>query len=288
MVDIVSIIIAVVSFVGALAAAGIAGWVTIFSDKRKRLSQAEALLEKYSDPLLIAAHDLQSRLYNLADQNVSSWIDLPGSKQINLIQYTSFLVGQFLSWTHIIRRESQFLRFATHKDNRRLTATLGAITDTLSTDKVEPAGFPFILWHSQQQALGEVMTVKEGDQHFSMGYSDFHDKWTGDAEFRKWFHGLEDSITQIARKKVDKDDVVPDFRLRRLQHLLIQLIRILDPEHLHWDTEHTSLCKRPPTCKCDTCTNDPPEQHTLPRQTDKEESPSPSLPLHRFESSDHS
>jgi hypothetical protein len=41
MVDIASIVVAVISFVGALVAAGFTAWFTYFSDERKRLSESE-------------------------------------------------------------------------------------------------------------------------------------------------------------------------------------------------------------------------------------------------------
>ena len=253
MVDIVSIIIAVIAFVGSLGAAAIAGWITLSSDERKRLSEAEKLLNKYRDPLLLVAQDLQSRLYNITDQNLTSWINHPGDKRDNLLQYTCFLVGQFLAWTNILRRESQFLRFATDKANKDFTTTLNAISYAFLTDGTGPLGFPFILWKGKQLAIGEIMTVKEDDQHFCMGYSDFHVKWTEDKEFQRWFHTLTDGITVIADARVSGEDSVPDQRLRRIQHLLVCLIHLLDPKGLRSDATRTKQCIPAWECSCSVC-----------------------------------
>src|SRR2546421_7758617 len=108
MVDVVSIVISVISFLGALLAAGITGWFTIYSDERKRLSESEKLVAKYRDPLLLAARDLQSRLFNILDNNLlGRFVNVPEeSKNIGLICYTSFLVGQYFAWTYILRRKT--------------------------------------------------------------------------------------------------------------------------------------------------------------------------------------
>jgi len=140
MVEVVSIIIAIVSFVGALVAAGITAWVTIFSDERKRLSEAEKLVGKYRDPLLLAAQDLQSRLYNIVDQEFTRLINDDERAKDNVLKYTCFLVGQYLSWTHILRRESQFLRFSTDKDNRDISAVLLDIRFAFLTHRTPNSG----------------------------------------------------------------------------------------------------------------------------------------------------
>lgn len=46
MVDVASIVVAVIALVGGLAAAAITGWFTYFSDERKRLNEAEKLIAK--------------------------------------------------------------------------------------------------------------------------------------------------------------------------------------------------------------------------------------------------
>lgn len=253
MVDIASIVIAVLACVGAIGAAALAGWVTIFSDERKRLSEAEKLVLKYRDPLLLAAQDLQSRLYNITDQGVTNYARYPGEERDNLLMYTSFLVGQYLSWTYILRREAQFLRFAIDKDNKELSTILSQIRHAFLTDATGPQGAPFMLWQGHQQAVGERMTVLERDQHFCMGYATFHAKWAEDGEFRRWFHPLVDGVTKIAEAGNAGEALVPDQRLRRLQHLLVDLILFLDPKGVRSEAKWTSRCRRAHTCDCSHC-----------------------------------
>src|SRR5271156_5798291 len=127
MVDIVSIVIAVLSLTGTLLTAGITAWFSFFTEERKRLSEAEKLVAKYRDPLLLAAQDLQSRLFNITELCILSWMERDKEQKDNLVQYTCFLIGQYLSWVHILRRQTQFLHFSTDKNNRELTRTLDLV-----------------------------------------------------------------------------------------------------------------------------------------------------------------
>lgn len=95
----ISVVIAVISFVGTLLTAGVTAWFTYFSDERKRLSEADKLVAKYHDPLLLACQDLQSRLYNITDQRMTDYYYDGRQKREYLLFYTAFVVGQYFSWT---------------------------------------------------------------------------------------------------------------------------------------------------------------------------------------------
>lgn len=148
MVDTVSIIIAIVSLAGSVLAAGFTGWVSYYLDETRRKADARRLVAKYHDPLLLASLDLQSRLWNITQNDL---LDMRGDEgKRDLIHvYTAFLVGQFLSWTYILRREAQFCRFSTQKGNRKMARTMDAISQVLSTDQT-PDEEPFMLWRGQQ------------------------------------------------------------------------------------------------------------------------------------------
>jgi len=305
MVDVASIVVAVISFVGALVATGFTAWFAYFSDERKRLSESEKLIAKYRDPLLLACQDLQSRLYNITDQGISNFFRKGGEQKKNLLLYTAFLVGQYLSWTHILRRQAQFLRFSTDTQNKELTKVLSGISYEFSTDKYNRDGLvPLMLWRGQQMAIGELMTVKEdGGELFCMGYAAFHQKWKEDGgfdirdgmgkvtgmsylpvdsedgqehhgkagnlgrveegneggkndwsgEFRPWFRSIIEDIGMIAIAKNERHAKIPDQRLRRLQHLLLDLIHILDDKSVRSEAKWTSPCHRAVICICSKC-----------------------------------
>jgi hypothetical protein len=180
MVDVSSIVVAILSLVGTLLI-GIAGLVyTWNSDERKRRSEAENLVAKYRDPLMIAAHDLRSRLYGLSDLGLAEFHRGDANHRDNLRMYTAFVVGQYLSWTYILQRKAQFLKFSTNKNNNHLTRILAQITDCFASGslKTDPDGTPFQLWRAHQIAIGELMTVHDGTELYCMGY----------AAFRKAYH----------------------------------------------------------------------------------------------------
>ena len=92
MVDIVAIVIAVISLIGSAISAGITALVTLQSDRAKRLSESEKLVAKYRDPLLLASMELQSRLYNILEQDLLFYYD-DASRRDFVTLYTAFLVG---------------------------------------------------------------------------------------------------------------------------------------------------------------------------------------------------
>jgi hypothetical protein len=304
MVDVAAIVIAVISFAGTVVAVCVATWSTYSSDERKRQTETEKLVAKYRDPLLLASQDLRSRLYGITDKGITMYFRDGGEKKENLLLYTAFVVGQYLSWTYILRRQAQFLRFSTGKTNKDLAKALDGVASEFSSDRLPADGGPFMLWRGKQMAIGEVMTVRDSDELFCIGYAAFHQKWVGNGwagaigegggaslptqapaektggedgedgvdtqdakadfwsgEFRPWFRSIiEDTIT-ITEAKNESRDPVPDQRLRRLQHLLLDLIEVLDEHNVRSKADpchramecNCSRCKGKTTCPCGTC-----------------------------------
>lgn len=250
MVDVVSIIIAVVSLVGSLAAAGFTGWISYYLDQAKQRKATKALIHKYRDPLTLAAYDLQSRIWGLVNKLLDYYED--EEKQENIYVYTAFLIGQYLSWTYILRRQAQFMRFSTEQTNQQLNRILDSITEQLSLDR-HLGEDPFMLWRGQQMAIGELMTMQEEGQLYCMGFAAFSKKYHGDAEFKKWFLPIERGVNLLvdARRRQDQ---VATFRLRRLQHLLIDLVLLLD---VHRETSQPNkqlkVAAAAYECKCENC-----------------------------------
>ena len=253
MIDTASIVIAVISLLGSLAAACFTGWISFYIDQIRRRAEAKALIHKYRDPLMLAAYDLQSRLFGLVQQNLLRYHDDEEKHEL-LYVYTMFLVGQYFSWTYILRRQAQFLRFSTDKTNKKLNVILDTITNEFSLDS-RPEEKPFMLWRGQQMALGETMTLEEEKgQLYCMGFAAFAHKYHNDEEFRKWFRPVEVSITTLvgAQKSESK---LATFRLRRLQHLFIDLILLLDQDRVATALHQYKRMKVDAAheCRCDNC-----------------------------------
>ncbi|CAG8978295.1 hypothetical protein HYALB_00010294 [Hymenoscyphus albidus] len=259
MVDTVSIILAVVSLVGSLISAGFTGWVSFYIDQVKRRSEAKALIHKYRDPLTLAAFDLQSRLYGLVQLDLLHYHEDEEKKNL-IYLYSAFLVGQYLSWTYILRRQGQFLNLSTDKSNnlnKRLDEVLSTITNEFSLDNRQGEN-PWMLWRGQQMAIGELMTKEEQGQLYCMGFAAFAHRYNTEPEFKHWFHSIEDGISMLVDARA-KQNRIATYRLRRVQHLLIDLVNLLDPVRLQSsankqhkvDPAHECLCSGCPSRKQD-------------------------------------
>jgi hypothetical protein len=252
MVDVVSIVIAVISLVGSAISAGITALVTLHSDRAKRLSESEKLVSKYRDPLLLASTELQSRLYNILENDFLAFYEDRSLRDLVTL-YTAFLVGQYFSWTYILRRKVQFLRFSTDKDTLKLSSTLVAIQQSFGTDSYGQEERLFTLWRGQQMAIGEIMTVMEDGELFCMGYSTFTEKFKSDNVcFREWFHPITEGIPGLLEAR-SQQGYLPANRLRRLQHLIIDLINILDPPRSEKGTMKRTKVRPAPSCECLSC-----------------------------------
>jgi hypothetical protein len=251
MADTAAIVIAVVSLVGSLISTGITALVTLHSDRAKRLSESERLVAKYRDPLLLASADLQSRLYNILEKGFLSYYN-EASRQDFVTLYTAFLVGQYLSWTSILRRQVQFLRFSTDKTNKKLSRTIEAIQESFSTDRYGSDEDLFMLWRGQQLAIGEMMTDTENGGLSCIQYSKFTEKFKSeDSTFREWFRPITEGITRLAEAHSRQVHLTAN-QLRRLQHSLLDLIDILDPHHL--GAVRRRRVRPAPSYKCLGCT----------------------------------
>ncbi|KAG4423717.1 hypothetical protein IFR04_003142 [Cadophora malorum] len=206
MIEIASIIIAIIALVGTLVSASITGWLAIYSDEHKLRLESEKMMAKYRDPLLLAAQDLQSRLYNILDNGFLTYVHGPKELKDLLFLHTSYLVGQYFSWNYILRRRTQFLCYHIEEDNKEVTEILEKINGVFSTISYRDRGWPFMLWRGQQQGIGEIMTINDNGELLCMGYAAFVLKWTEDEKFRKWFDTIHTSIDDLG-KAGDQNDI---------------------------------------------------------------------------------
>jgi Tyrosine phosphatase family len=195
-----SIIVAVISLVGAVIAASLAGYSVIWTEERKRRSSAMAILSKYQDPLLLAAAALHRKLHEILDKHGRREpLQSTVLTEYN-ITYPAFLVGRFFAWMHILRIESQFLSIQRTRKTTALARAFDAIEKAWTTDE----GGQFTLWRGQQSAIGELMTVIDGNgQRSCIGYSVFRKRWYDDKdEFKQWFGDF--IYSPDARTRVEK------------------------------------------------------------------------------------
>jgi hypothetical protein len=251
-----------------------------------------------SNRILLAANDLQGRIWNITENALLTFLQDSLEYQDGLIIYTAFVFGQYLCWTHILRQQAQFACFATEERDRtkRLVDLFNRIQNCLNkeNDKDGSFGGYFKLWKGHQLAIGELMTVSSpaptgNTELLCMGYAEFTRKWkegkkavsehktgsdngngndekskgqvTGhDSEiFRGWFKNIESGIYR-AHKQEQRGDSTGLNRIRRLQHLLLELIEALDPDGAR--ARDSSPVSAAPNCPCTRCQADVPKTRT--------------------------
>ncbi|KAJ8069732.1 hypothetical protein OCU04_000156 [Sclerotinia nivalis] len=89
---------------------------------------------------------------------------------------------------------------------------------------------PFMMWHDQQMAIAEIMTIKDEDgESCCLSYALFHEKYCNDVGFKKWFRPIEKGIDKLVIAR-EEGNPAATFRLRKLQHHLIDFILVLELE----------------------------------------------------------
>jgi len=201
---------------------------------RLKYEERQDVMSRVRDPLLWAAFDLQSRVFNIVDQFFLGAYLLHGSDEERAYakRSTIFVFAQYLAWMEIVRRRVQFLELENNADSRELVNLFSKATGILSSDAFpNPSSnsFPdalFRIFRADQRAIGEMMIDARPDGELtSIGYAEFCRKLDSDAAFEHWFVGLSASVESVAA--ID-DPSHP--RLVALQHNLIDLINLLDPE----------------------------------------------------------
>jgi len=242
----VSLISAAVALVSIVLTALLGAWAAkgrlqlhaeIEEQQAARVRQEERLdlMNRVRDPLLWAAFDLQSRIYNIVAQSLLPVYLLRGTvEQREYVQRnTLFLFAQYLAWVEIIRRGVHFLDLGDKQENREVVNQFSKISGILNFD-----GFPdtlFCVFRGEQRAIGEIMIETLADGEFScIGYAEFCAKSDADPSFIRWFTRLTEDIDHLA----GGDQWHP--RLMALQSNLIDLINLLDPESMRFPDRHRS------------------------------------------------
>jgi hypothetical protein len=246
----IELLITVISAVVALTSAALTGLIGAWTGKqrdslhdqleRQRAASAKQevrqdLMSRFRDPLLWAAFDLQSRVYNIVAQGALR-IYLSGgtpAEQAYVRRNTMFVVAEYLGWVEIVRRRVQFLDLGSRETNRQLVSHLSKISGILNTH-----GFPdqlFRIFRGEQRAIGEVMIDTSAEWATCIGYAEFCAKLENNASFAGWFTRLSDDIDQLA-----EGQVVRNPRLVELQNAVVDLIDFLDPESIRFPDHHRS------------------------------------------------
>jgi len=240
---------AIASVVAALVTGFFAWFVQAWRYRREASDQALQVLRQNRDPLLRAAFELQSRLYNVVAKDFLVRYRGAGTEEEK--EYarwsTLWLFGQYLGWTEILRREIQYLDLGSKAANRAVQRRLNEVAAALASD-AGGGDSKFIVFRSDQRAIGEFMvterTTQSGERPDCLGYSEFIGsvaRLERHAETSQPQPEDTPVASWIRRFTLDVDGAAaaafgdPQWgRLVRVQRRLIDLIDLLDPDRLRY------------------------------------------------------
>jgi hypothetical protein len=194
-----AIVVALIALAGSVLSTAVSFYGQARVRRLDAAERAEATLARYREPLVAAAFELQSRLFNILRQDFLGKYYVNGTDEQReyAVRHTLYVVGQFFGWTEILRRQIEFLNFGEVEETREVSNRVLDIRDLFASDEAK-LGTPFMIWRGAQRAIGEQT----------------------DPSFKRWFEQLERDIEAVAAHRNE--------RLRRVQHGLIDLIERLD------------------------------------------------------------
>ncbi len=197
-------------------------------DDERQFALAQTM-RRYQGPLMHAAYDLQSRLYNVLVNRFFFVYLIRGtpSQQQYAQRNTAFLIAQYFGWTEIIRQQVQFIDFPEDEKTRRLSELRDEIYSLWQTDRFSD---PLMIWAGDQRALGELMIEVRGDELTCKGYANFLKSFDASQE------PLMDQLMAAVSASAQRPDAVHD-RLAAVQRKLIEMLDVLDPAQLRFRAE---------------------------------------------------
>jgi hypothetical protein len=162
--------------------AGFSAWyVQAWRFRKEADDRALQVLRRFRDPLLRAAFDLQSRLYNIGARGFLNryWAHGDSEEREYARMSTLWLFGQYLGWVEILRRQVQYLDLGSRSANQALQGRLNRVSGLMASD-AHGRNDKFIIFRSDQRAIGEFMVIDRPNQAEQgpdcLGYSEFSGK----------------------------------------------------------------------------------------------------------------
>ncbi|WP_395245532.1 hypothetical protein ACGGZK_06885 [Agromyces sp. MMS24-K17] len=232
---------------GALAAVGaffLSIVAFVVAQRANRRIATDARRREVVDPLLFAASDLQSRLWNILRPKREPDAAPTGDDLKLASEYTVFVFAQYFGWWESVRRTAvaRDIRMPRSRAAERIgdvasrgrpsMAIIGReISDALR--KTSEFGTTLRVSNGEQHAIGGAMFRWEmvGDARVPdvLRFDEFIGRLHSDPEFRAWFGSIEDGVTTLLIAPEQHSE--GRARLELVQSLLVALIDTLDPRH---------------------------------------------------------
>ncbi|KAH7075982.1 hypothetical protein BKA63DRAFT_512839 [Paraphoma chrysanthemicola] len=231
-----------------------------FNAELARKEMVSTLTEKYVQSLIVAAYDLQQRLFELVEYPISrQHIEKPeGIKDLKI--FTCYLLAQYLVATHIIRTQTGYLSFSTNDEIKKMRKIMYLIDEELDRRRDRTGdGNNVGVWPGARILICERMILNLKDVNNALdgglgvdvkGFNRFSEDWN--KEFKEpmgYFCEIIDDMLDGRMRKVNYSDAA----LRVLQHLLVDLVKRLDTKEAYVTYNSEDMkCKRSSRgCDCD-------------------------------------
>ncbi len=222
-----SLVTALISVAGALISI-VFSRRTVAKDRREA---ADQIATRFTEPLLQAAFNLETRFYNVVELDFFDRFHRADSSEQDreyAVLNTLYVVAQFFCWIEVLRRDVQFID--PRNDHRYVTVLRGleGARDAFA-DSIAIPEQCFRLFRGEQRAMGEVMLVPVADpppgvpRWECLGYAPFVHA-LDDPHVARWFSRLRADIDLLIA-----DTATHDGRLRTIQNRLVDLIDTFDP-----------------------------------------------------------
>lgn len=263
---IIPIVVAIIGLLGS-ALSLFLSWRT---ERRTHKREVASLTAKYAQPLLVAAYDLQQRVFELVEYPISRQHLTTQEGLDDLKIYTCYLLAQYLAFAHILRTKTAYLSFTENRKLKRLRTIMYMIDEELDRRR-EPSTWNVGVWPAARVLVSERMLVKgdnaknddskegnakgdHGDDSLDggfgvevKGFDQFYKQWS--KEFRQpmgyWCEWIDDMLKGRLNKKSG------DAPLRCLQHLLVDLVDALDSHRTYVPEGRQALKCKSSSVDCD-------------------------------------
>jgi hypothetical protein len=195
------------------------GKIDLEAEERQLKREAEAVLDRYREPLAGAAFDLQSRLWNILDNYFLDEYAKPGNeRRVEAVGTTLYRIAQYFAWTEMLRRDIQFLQFSDKPKTKKVAELQVEVADKFNTDGY-PGERQLMIWKDAQRAIGELMIQHSDGKTTVLGYAGFLKNYSN---FRPWLERVERALQPGLAPK--------SHRLTDIQHDLVALVKELDKQ----------------------------------------------------------
>src|SRR5687768_7523980 len=95
--------------------------------REERLSEAKTVLDRYREPLLIAANDLCHRIHNIRTRNFLVYLDSDDHRARIALLSSLYRFASYFGWIQTLERQLNYLHLETEQDTKDVAETLARI-----------------------------------------------------------------------------------------------------------------------------------------------------------------